>query len=47
MELIRVPDINSHIYGQLICDKEPVYYSEEKIVSTNGIGKTGQLHAKE
>ena len=35
------------IYGQLILTKEPRIYNEEIVFSSiNGIGKTGQPHAK-
>ena len=41
-------EMNPHLYGQLIFNKEERISKGKKIVSsTNGIGKTGQLHAKE
>ena len=42
------PEINSRLYGQLIFGKIPRLSNGEKtFFLTNGIGKTGQLHAKE
>lgn len=40
-------DLNSHIHGQMIFDKgTPRSLSGEKtLFSTNGVGKTGNLHA--
>ena len=36
------PEINQHIYGQLIFDKGAKIYNVEKTASSiNGIGKTG------
>ena len=46
MEQTRDPRNNPHFYGQLIYDKARVYNWEETVFSINGIGKTGQLHAK-
>lgn len=38
----------THLYGELIIDKEPRIYNEERIVfSTDVAGHTGQPHAKE
>ncbi len=40
--------MNPHLYGQLIYDKDVRIYNKEKRASSiNGVGKTGQLHAKE
>lgn len=45
---IESPEIKSHIYGRLIFEKEPrTYNGVRKVSSINGVGKTGQLHAKE
>ena len=45
---IGSPEINPHIYGQLIYDKEARIYNGEKTVSSiSGAGKTGQLYVKE
>jgi len=47
MEQYREPRINPRLYGQLIYDRGGKYIMGEKTVfSINGIGKTGQLHAK-
>ena len=40
-------EINSQIYGLSIFDKVDKNVQWEKISSTNGVGKNGQLHAKE
>ena len=45
---ITSPEINAHIYGQLIYNKGGKKYSGGKTVSSmSGGGKTGQLHVKE
>ena len=42
------PEINPYLCGQLVFDKRGKNMQWEKTVfSTNGVGKTGQLHAKE
>ena len=42
------PEINLHIYGQLIYYKEPRIYNGKKTVPLiNDVGKIGQAHAKE
>ena len=44
---IQSPEMNLHVHGQLIDDKEVTTYNGEIIVSsTNDVGETGQLHAK-
>ena len=45
---IKSPDINPHIYGQLIYDIGAMDIQwEMTISSTAGVGKTGQLHVRE
>ena len=45
---IESPEINPHIYVQMIFDKVPRPFSEEQTVfSTNDAGKTGYPHAKQ
>ena len=47
MEQNREPEINSHLYTQLIFDKEARAYNGVKAVfSRNGVGKIGQVHTK-
>ena len=42
------PKMNPHLYGRLIYTKETRISNREKTASSiNGVGKTGQLHAKE
>ena len=47
MEQDREPEINPHTYGQLIFDKGGKNIKWEKVSSTNGAGKVGQLHANQ
>ena len=45
---IENPEMDPQLYGQLIFDKqERISNGKEAVSSTNGDGKTGQLHAKE
>ena len=45
---IDSPEINPHIYGQLIFDKDAKAIQWERIVfSTDDAGTTGYAHAKE
>ena len=45
---ILSPEMNLHLYGQLIYNKEARVYNGKKTPSSiNGAGKTGQLYAKE
>ena len=44
---IESPDTNPQFYGQLIFNKGSKNMQWERHSSTNGAGKTGQLHAKE
>ena len=39
--------MNSQLYDQLIFDKAGKNIQWEKVSSTNGVGKTGEQHAKE
>ena len=39
--------MNPHLYGQLIYDKRSQNIEWGKVSVINGVGKTGQLHAKE
>ena len=44
---IEGPEVNLHLYGQLVHKIEAKIYNGEMIVSSiSGIGKTGQLHEK-
>ena len=40
-------EIKPILYGQLSYNNDGIYNGEKTASSTNGIGKTGQLHAKE
>ena len=42
------PEINPHVYGQLIYDKrgKNIHNGENIICSINGVGRTEQSHAK-
>jgi len=45
---VETPEINAHIYGQLIYHKVGRIQNGERIVSLkNGAGKTGYTHVKE
>ena len=44
---IKIPEINSQSYGQLVFDKEDKNMQWEKVSSTKGVEKTGQQNAKE
>ena len=47
MKQNREPDINPHLSGQLVYEEEARTYKGIKTVfSINGVGKTGQTHAK-
>ena len=40
--------MNPQLYGQLIYDNEAKIYKKKKTASLrNGVGETGQIHAKE
>ena len=41
------PEINPPSYSQLIYDKARICNGKKIVSSKNGVGKTGQLHAKE
>jgi len=42
------PEINPHLYGQLIYERRAIIYNSENTVSSiNGAGNIGQLHVKE
>ena len=44
---LKSPEINPHLYGQLIFDKRNRSIKWSKIVSSiNGVGRSGQLHVK-
>ena len=45
---IESPDINPHIYGQLIYNKRAmdIQWGSDSLFNT-GVNKTGQLHARE
>ena len=47
MEQNKSPEINPHLYGQLVYDKKARTYNGVKTVySTNGVGKIGKIHEK-
>ena len=43
---IESPEMNPHFYGQSMTKEARIYNGEEKAFSTNGSGKTVQLHTK-
>ena len=44
---MKKPEINLHIYGQMIFSRVPKPFDEIRtIFSTNGLEKTGYAHAK-
>ena len=44
---IEIPEINPHIYGQLMFDKGGKKVQWRKVSSANGVGKAGQLHVNQ
>ena len=40
------PEINPHLYSQLIFDREDTYNKLKIVYSINGVGKIGQVHAE-
>ena len=44
---IESPGISPCTYGQSITKEARVYNGEKTVSSINGVGKNGQLHAKE
>ena len=43
---IESPEINPHLYSQLIFNKGSKYIQWARVYSVNGVGKIGQIHAK-
>ena len=44
---IESPEINPHLYSQLIVNKEAnIYKGLKKVYSVNGVGKIRQMHAE-
>ena len=47
MDRLESPDINPSIYGQYAIKEPRIYTAEMRASSTTGVGKIGQLHARE
>ena len=47
MEHIREPQINIHLYAQLVTSEASICNGEKKAFSINVVGNTGHLHAKD
>ena len=44
---IECPEINPHIYGQLILKEARIYNGEKTVSSVSGTGKVGPLHVNQ